>query len=486
MRLPLRLALIYTLVTTAVLAVTGVTVHALVRNTLYEGLRYQLEERSADILAALQPGVPLTQSRFGAIAGGGVYAMIELRPLGDTILPGALPFRTPNLVVNQFTGDELLHLLETGETGPVVRRRELHALEAEIAPQPVLARSQRHHGVLRFGDPTAFPFVPEFFFLGDYVLTVAVSTAPVDETLGILRRVMLLVSAVAVAGVAMLGVMISNRALTPLADLTRAAAQVRADDLGVRMPVPPGEDEVAALARSMNEMLDRIQRSFEAQRRFTADASHELRSPLTAIAGHVSYLIRRTQLSEEQRESLRAIRTESERLGRLVTDLLELARTDAGFPIERAPLDLRDLVEEVHKEAAVTLPSTTVTAETPESTVAVMGDRARLKQVLANLVQNSAKAGAASVRLAIRTDGEGVLLEVADDGEGIPAEAVPRIFDRFYRVDGARSRDGGGSGLGLAIVKAIVEGHGGRVEVTSQTGEGTTFKVRLPRASVGP
>ena len=485
MRLPLRLALIYTLVTTVVLVVIGVTVHALVRNTLYEGLRDQLEERSSAILAALQPGGPLTQTRFGAIAGSGVYAMIELRPQGGIVLPGALPFRTPNLTGNPYAGDELVDLLDPGETGPVIQWRELQPVEEGWAATPVLARAQRLRGVLRFGDPTAFPFIPEFFYPGEYVLTVAVSTAPVEETLAILRRVIFLVSAVAVAGVAVLGVMTSNRALAPLAALTRAAGRVRADDLGIRMPVPPAQDEVAGLAHSMNEMLDRLQRSFEAQRRFTADASHELRSPLTAITGHVSYLIRRTPLSEEQRESLRAIRTETERLGRLVTDLLELARTDAGFPIDRAPLDLRDLVEDVHKDAAVTLPTTSVTAETPETPVTVVGDRARLKQVLANLIQNAAKAGATSVRLALAAGAENVVLEVTDDGEGIPDEALPRIFDRFYRVDGARSRDGGGSGLGLAIVKAIVEGHGGRVEVTSQKGEGTTFRVRLPRGEPG-
>jgi signal transduction histidine kinase len=485
MRLPLRLALIYTLVTTVVLVVIGVTVHALVRNTLYEGLRDQLEERSSAILAALQPGDPLTQTRFGAIAGSGVYAMIELRPQGDIVLPGALPFRTPNLTGNPYAGVELMDLLDPGETGPVIQWRELQPVEEGWVATPVLARAQRLRGVLRFGDPTAFPFIPEFFYPGEYVLTVAVSTAPVEETLAILRRVIFLVSAVAVAGVAVLGVMTSNRALAPLAALTRAAGRVRADDLGIRMPVPPAQDEVAALAHSMNEMLDRLQRSFEAQRRFTADASHELRSPLTAITGHVSYLIRRTQLSEEQRESLRAIRTETERLGRLVTDLLELARTDAGFPIDRAPLDLRDLIEDVHKDAAVTLPTTSVTAETPETPVAVVGDRARLKQVLANLIQNAAKAGATSVRLTLAAGAENVVLEVTDDGEGIPDEALPRVFDRFYRVDGARSRDGGGSGLGLAIVKAIVEGHGGRVEVTSQKGEGTTFRVRLPRSQAG-
>jgi signal transduction histidine kinase len=227
-------------------------------------------------------------------------------------------------------------------------------------------------------------------------------------------------------------------------------------------------------------MLDRLEESFDTQRRFTADASHELRTPVTAIVGHANYLLRRTRPSPEQLDSLTVIRREAERIGKLVSDLLELARADAGLTIRREPMNLVEVLEAVDMEIAPVSAGAEIVVDAPGQVVEVEGDAARLKQVVLNLVQNALNAGARNVRLSLEQERDQVRLEVLDDGPGIPGDAIPHLFDRFYRVDGARSGRGNGAGLGLAIVKWIVQQHGGHVEVESRPGEGTLFSVLLP------
>jgi two-component system OmpR family sensor kinase len=242
---------------------------------------------------------------------------------------------------------------------------------------------------------------------------------------------------------------------------------------------------VGELALTLNRMLGRLQETFETQRRFTADASHELRTPVTAIAGHVSYLLRRTNPTPEQEESLKIIRSEAARMSKLVNDLLELARADAGFSVERVPFNLVEVVEEVKKELAPVVGSASLSTFSPQPLLEIEGDAGRLKQVLLNLVQNALNAGATRVDVSLTLEGKRARLEVLDNGPGIPENALPKLFDRFYRVDGARSTRGNGSGLGLAIVKWIVEQHGGEVSVESKVGEGTVFTVFLPAPAQG-
>jgi signal transduction histidine kinase len=227
-------------------------------------------------------------------------------------------------------------------------------------------------------------------------------------------------------------------------------------------------------------MLDRLQESFETQRRFTADASHELRTPVTAIAGHARYLLRRTDLSAEQQESLHVIIREAERMGKLVHDLLELARADAGFRVQREPMNLLEVVEAVRDELNPLANPARISVSCGQPLIEVTGDPSRLKQVVLNLVQNALDAGATRVDLQLAQHGKEVSLVVLDNGPGIPEAALPHLFERFYRVDGARSGRGNGSGLGLAIVRWLVSQHGGSVTVRSRVGEGSAFEVILP------
>ena len=274
--------------------------------------------------------------------------------------------------------------------------------------------------------------------------------------------------------------LLSSRALLPLKRMTTTAAQINSRDLSQRVPVSKTNDELKELAVTLNNMLERLQESFETQRRFTADASHELRTPVTAIVGHANYILRRTKPSPEQVDSLTVIRREAERMAKLVNDLLELARADAGFSIQREPMNLVEVIEAVHMDVAPIAGSTDIKVNVSAPLIEVLGDAARLKQVVLNLVLNAVNAGSKHITISLSKEKRDVRLEVLDDGPGIPEAALPHLFDRFYRVDGARSTRGNGSGLGLAIVSWIVQQHGGTVHVESRLGEGSVFTVLLP------
>jgi signal transduction histidine kinase len=284
--------------------------------------------------------------------------------------------------------------------------------------------------------------------------------------------------------VSALGVwLLSRQALAPVKRVTAVARVISGRDLSQRVAVPQTRDEMSELADTLNNMLDRLQESFETQRRFTADASHELRTPVTAIVGHANYLLRRTKPSAEQVDSLTVIKREAERMAKLVNDLLELARADAGFAVERHPVNVVEVAEAVHMDLALSAGNVDIRVSSVQPVIEVLGDASRLKQVLLNLVQNAINAGAQQVAVSLAQERDAVRIEVLDNGPGIAAEAIPYLFDRFFRIGGARSGRGNGSGLGLAIVRWIVQQHQGEVLVESQLGEGTVFTVLLPAYS---
>jgi len=249
--------------------------------------------------------------------------------------------------------------------------------------------------------------------------------------------------------------------------------------------------ELHDVATVLNEMLERLEASFRsqqqviaAQRRFVADASHELRSPLNNLRGTVEVTLRRPRAPEDYRQALETSRVEIERICRLVEDLLTLSRVDAGqFVIEPAPCDLVRMALDAAAALAARADAAgvrlCVEADAP---VVVCGDRDRLRQVLDNLLDNAlrhAPAGSAVVITAQR-DGAQARLTVRDQGPGLSLEDQPRIFERFYRADRSRSRQSGGLGLGLAIARAIAEAHQGDLSVESHPGQGATFSLRLP------
>lgn len=312
------------------------------------------------------------------------------------------------------------------------------------------------------------------------LVMVGVPTSEVNSTLNKLSSDLGITVVLAFIAFAIGVWLLSRQVLAPLQRVTHAAARVTGRDLSHRVPVPRSNDEIREMALTLNRMLDRLQESFETQRRFTADASHELRTPVTAIVGHSNYLLRRTNPDPDQADSLTVIRREAERMAKLVNDLLELARADAGFSIDLEPMNLLDVVEAVHMEVAPVAGNAEIVITSPQPLQQVMGDAARLKQVVLNLVQNALNAGATRVTISLMREKDMVRMEFLDNGPGIPEDALPHLFDRFYRVDGARSTRGNGSGLGLAIVRWIIQQHSGTVDVESRLGEGSVFTVCLP------
>jgi signal transduction histidine kinase len=267
----------------------------------------------------------------------------------------------------------------------------------------------------------------------------------------------------------------AGRALRPVEAIRAQVASMSEKDLAERVPVPVARDEVGRLAETMNGMIARLESAQKVQRRFVADASHELRSPLATIGAGLELL------QDSDPGTVRTLRGETERLGRLVDDLLLLARADErGLQPRRDEVDLDELVEAERARPY----EDGVRTEVRTEPVRVVGDRGQLVRVLRNLVDNAHRHAGAQVVVTLGRDGDQAALDVADDGPGVPADDRSRIFERFVRLDDARARADGGSGLGLAIVAEVVAAHDGKVWVEENPGGGALFRVRLPAAEL--
>jgi heavy metal sensor kinase len=314
--------------------------------------------------------------------------------------------------------------------------------------------------------------------------------APMDDVQAHLRRwlrfllvVLPVVAALALGG----GSFLVKRALLPVDKIAASAERISSQNLSERLPVAQTGDELERLSIALNHMVKRLEDAFQYSRQFMADASHELRTPLTVLRGELESVIRETTLAHEWRERLGSALEEVERLASIVEGLFAISRLDAGeAAAEWVRLDLARL-------AAATADQMSLLAEDKNIQVTcaaaepvwVEGDQARLKQVVVNLLDNAIKytLQGGAVALTVSTIASKAVLEVADNGIGIPTEALPRVFDRFFRVDKARSRELGGAGLGLSIVKSICTAHHGRIEASSLPGQGSRFRVELPLAA---
>lgn len=271
---------------------------------------------------------------------------------------------------------------------------------------------------------------------------------------------------------------LAGRALRPVEAIRTGVAAISARELHRRVPDPPGDDEVARLARTMNSMLDRLEQSQARQRRFVSDASHELRSPIATMRQHAE--VARVHPERTSTDDLAAtVLAEDARLERLVDDLLWLARADERtLHVPRTPVDLDDVVlDELRRLGATTELRIDVTGV---SAGQVLGDRSQLRRLVRNLTDNAARHARNGVNVSLAEHDAEVVLRIDDDGPGIPVGDRERIFERFVRLDEARTRDSGGSGLGLAIVAEIAAAHGGEVAATDAPSGGARLEVRLP------
>jgi heavy metal sensor kinase len=320
-----------------------------------------------------------------------------------------------------------------------------------------------------------------------YVVRVGYPLGPIDEAFENLRLFLLAGGPLIMAMATLGGWLLARRSLQPVTQITQAARQISAQGLARRIPVRGVKDELDELARTFNEMLERLQRSFEQARNFSFDAAHELRTPLTIIRGETEVALLRDKSAEDLRRVMRSNLEEINRITAIVNDLLMVAQGEGGtLDLRRETVKLSDLAGNIVDTVQALAEDKEVTLEAAiEPDVQVNGDSLRLSQLLLNLLDNAIKHSSPgqTVRMTLETNGAGPTLKVEDSGCGIAEQDLPHVFDRFFRTDRSRSRQVPGSGLGLSICKWIVDAHGGSIEVASHLGAGSIFTVHLPQTS---
>ena len=313
-------------------------------------------------------------------------------------------------------------------------------------------------------------------------LVIARSTKQIDQALDGLVRTLIIAVPLALVLAAGGGIFLARRALKPVDKIAQTAQEIEESDLSRRINVNT-KDELGRLAATLNEMIGRLEKAFQRQKQFTSDASHELRTPLAVIEAESTLALQKERPSSDYQQSLEIISQESRQMSSLIDQLLTLARADAGKEQWNfTEVNLGKLITNLSTDVEVLCQEKGLSFQLGQTQdLVVKGDEARLRELFMNLLDNAIRYTPApgTVSVSLRREGQMAVVAIMDTGIGIPAEDIPFIFERFYRVDKSRSRAEGGSGLGLAICRHIAEAHGGKIEVESQVGAGSTFSVWL-------
>ncbi|MDE3038727.1 MAG: HAMP domain-containing histidine kinase, partial [Pseudomonadota bacterium] len=283
------------------------------------------------------------------------------------------------------------------------------------------------------------------------------------------------------------GYILVRRALKPVESIRATAEQIAFGNLSNRLPVACTGDALEHLSVTLNQMLERLEAAYEQASRFSADASHELRTPLTIMRSELEAMAREKNMPASLRERIGSVLEETERLSRIAENLFAISRLDTGeAKVQHIRVDLATLAQSTAEQMALLAEEKQISLHINTLIpVFVYGDSARLKQIVVNLLDNAIKytPGHGMILLNVKAASHKAVLEVADNGIGIPADALPHVFNRFYRADKARTREMGGAGLGLSIVRSICQAHGGIVDIESREGEGTACRIELPLAN---
>lgn len=416
----------------------------------------------------------------------------ELREVVEDVSPYSVAEPVSTVITRRYNlHTHTFALVRTADGRDILRSRFFVDLDLPLPESPETLRGTQYQDLL-IPNLGHFRFVTQAFRASNSELLVAQIAAPTANlereyrsawwALGTIGPIAILVACVG-------GSFLASRALAPIELITQTAERISAEKLTERLNVARSDDELGRLSTTLNRMFDRLEESIGEMRRFTADAAHELRSPLTVIRTEAEVALRTPRSAEDYRQVIETTLEEVSRLSDLVNQLLTLSRHDAGIQIassEEVPLDalLQDVTEKLHVFAEQKHIKLSIT-EMPDVTVA--GDDVLLSQVFYNLVNNAIHYTNSDGKITVRGDriGNEVRVTVEDTGLGIEAEHLPRLFDRFYRVDDSRNRSSGGTGLGLAICRSIVESHHGRITVESRVGKGSTFAVFLPVKQIG-
>ena len=318
------------------------------------------------------------------------------------------------------------------------------------------------------------------------ILQLAETLSSMEHTLSDLKVIFLMLSPFVILSLTLCGWFLADRGLAPIVHITDAAQKITAENLNDRLPIHEPGDELSNLSDTINSMLARLEDSFSRIKQFSADASHELRTPLAILKGETEVSLRWGKTEEELRQTLESNLEEINLMGRILEDLLALAKSEAkAFHLEIEEFSLSDLLQDIFMHAK--------TLAEPQkhfvrlrlqvqAEIRIWGDQIQLYRMLLNIISNSIKytQPGGIIEISLEVENEAAVIAIKDSGVGISEEHLQQIFDRFYRVDAARNRADGGTGLGLSIVKAIVNAHGGTIDVDSVVDEGTTFTITLP------
>jgi two-component system, OmpR family, sensor kinase len=447
-RLPLRirLTLAFAVVMAALLAVTGAYLYVRLQGTLDEQIDHSLRARVDDVAALVRRSDSGLGDRGRLAEGDESFAQV-------LDADGAVRDATPPL----------------GERPLLTRRQLSEAWQGTI--------SVDHAAIAGLDEArTRLLAAPA----GSSIVVAGTSLEDRDEALADLKEQLLIGGPIALLVASLAGYALARATLRPVEEMRSRAEDISSTVGGRRLPEPGGGDEVARLARTLNEMLARIEAGVERERRFVAEASHELRTPLASLKAELELALRRPRSREEMQAAIASAAEETDRLAALAEDLLVLARSDeGGLRLEPEPLSARGLLTVVAARFAARAEDAGVELEVSAPRgLQLVGDRARLEQALGNLVDNALRHGAGFVRLeAAREDGS-VALRVSDGGRGFPSDLLPRAFERFSRAAEARSRDG--AGLGLAIVHVIAQAHEADAVATNLPGGGARVTLSLP------
>jgi heavy metal sensor kinase len=328
------------------------------------------------------------------------------------------------------------------------------------------------------------PLVKDGRLLG--VTQVGQELGPLQQTIEELRLIYLVVGPFAIFWLCLGCWLLAERTIAPIIEVTEAAQGISADNLSRRLPFGQHQDELSLMVACLNQMLDRLDKSFRRVRQFSGDASHELRTPLTILRGETEVTLRWAKTPDEFRDMLRSNMEEIDRMERIIESLLTLAKSEVGeLTLEMKELSLSDMVQELYLQSSLLCESKNIEVQLlldVHEEIRIRGDDLRLRQLFLNLISNGLKYTPENghMEIVLAMDNGFASVTITDSGIGISAEHLPHIFDRFYRVDKARNRMDGGTGLGLAIVKWIAEAHGGSITVTSKVNKGSSFTVCLP------
>lgn len=499
-----RLALLYGGLVALTVTVFGAVAYWTVSNELYANLDASLARAATSLLAVIQkeqlerqqPLVPVRRSQRTKGSSDDVFEFLQRSSMRDFVGPIPVPASVLERREDPVWTAVYEHVLLNSSS---------YALQASVPGGEVVWRSDNllidtlphYDDLIRSGLQSSDGNVYGYHTMrgeryrlvsvrGETAdITAAYPVSAVDETLGSLFSALLYSIPLILIASVMTGWFLARRALRPVDVIAQRAQRITAERLSDRLPTLHSNDEIARLTAILNDMIARLERSFEQVRQFTSDASHELKTPLAILMGELEVALRKEIPDEEIRRTLESCLEEVIRLTHLVQGLLDVSRAESGqLVLDLRPVDLSALVRDLAEDVVVLAEPKQIRVETRvQPDVMVRGDTVRLHQALLNLIENAIKytPEGGSVSVHVDANQEHALIRIGDTGVGIPDDQLPRIYDRFYRVDKARSKDVQGTGLGLAIVKWVVELHRGTIHVESAVGVGTTFTMTLPR-----